>query len=899
MSEANLKAHSAYGSSESESSHSDAVNVIQTEENDNTQFGGPIHSSSSSSSGNSESYRSNRYGHESRLHANESSPSDSTHNMDYVPGSFKKQLHTGKNPINIQDPLIALASPVRKSPLSHEYNYKPNCATQPHFHNSDITHSTISLPTPSNNLPFKALYGSIKEEGEADSIQSSTYQIASSPLISTSSAGFIEDNLESANVAYPQSGPLSFERKLKYYVPCCNWMAQYTLDNFFHDLVAGLSLASYQIPLSMSFATAVAHVPTICGLLGLTVAPTIYMFLGSVPQMIVGPEAAVSMIVGQCIEKIIKHNPDVSSVDLLIVLASCSGSILLVFGLMRFGFIDNVLCSSLMKAFITAIGVTMMINSTISILGLDSALSSLPSDIHVHSPYQKLVFLIQHIHKFHSSTTAIGFSAFAALFIMKYIKSLFIKRKHKWASFFPEILVVVVFSTFMSYMLDFEKHGINVLGKVDVSGFRLKLPFTSHLRPWYSELFVASFTCAILGFFESSTAAKSLSSSTTPVSSNRELVALGSVSLSVSVFGGLPSFGGYARSKLNATNGARTPASGLFMGLTTLLTTLYLLDYIYYLPICVLNAVIAIVGLSLLKESPGEVKFHIRTEGYNELFTFFLTLVSSFFYTVELGVGIGTFYSLMRVIKHSTKSRIQILARVAGTDIFVNSDFVDDDGAPLKKVAVKGYKEFRRKSMIRHRLEAGELPNISLSEEQSVDTDDKKDSDGDAAPQLEDREGCLIIKIPEPLTFTNASDLKSRLKRIEIYGSAKAHPASKHTNFRLRHIVFDLHGMTSLDSSAAQIVVDVLLNYKKRGIDVFFCRVFRDKDLLRRLKDSGITGTLSYFEGSNYGIPQRWPPYYDKILDALKAIDCIEYRNNSNDDVQSYISSSFPYDGSA
>ena len=907
MTETNSKARSASESSDLEngSSHTETTNLIQGEEKDNLLFGRPMQSSSSSSSGNSESYfRSPQHGHGGRFHhAGGPLSGDSIQGIqgtEHDLGHYKRQTSTGNNPINIQDPSVAPVSPIKRSPLSHEYTYKPSRVVQPHFHSPEAVASTISLPTPSNNLQFKALYGSISGDGETDSIQSSTYQVASSPLISASAGRFIEENLENANVAHPQPGPLSFERKLRYYVPCCNWMAQYTLSDFFHDLIAGLSLASYQIPLSMSFATAVAHVPTICGLLGLTVAPTIYMFLGSVPQMIVGPEAAVSMIVGQCIEKITKHNSDVSPVDLLIVLASCSGSILLVFGIMRFGFIDNVLCSSLMKAFITAIGVTMMTNSTISILGLDSVLSNLPSDIHVHSPFQKLVFLIQHIQSSHLSTAAIGLSAFAALLVIKYIKSVFIKREYRSASFFPEILVVVVLSTFISYLLDFEKHGIDVLGKVDVSGFRLKLPFTSHLRPWYSELFVASFTCAILGFFESSTAAKSLSSSTTPVSSNRELVALGSVSLSVSVFGGLPSFGGYARSKLNATNGACTPASGLFMGITTPPTTLYLLDYIYYLPISVLNAVIAIVALSLLKESPSEVRFHIRTRGYNELFTFFLTLVCSFFYTVELGVGIGTFYSLMRVIKHSTKSRIQILARVAGTDIFVSSDFVDHDGAPLKKVVVKGYKEFRRKSMVRHRVKAGDVQNNSFPEEQAeaIDINNKGDSDSDSTLQLEDREGCLIIKIPEPLTFTNASDLKSRLKRIEMYGSAKAHPASKHTNFRLRHIVFDLHGMTSLDSSAAQILIDVLLNYKKRGVDIFFCRVFRDQGLLCRLKDSGITEALSYFEGSRFGIPQRWPPYYDRILDALKAIDYIEY-GNSNADVQSYISSSLPYDGSA
>ncbi|VEU19483.1 DEKNAAC100048 [Brettanomyces naardenensis] len=732
------------------------------------------------------------------------------------------------------------------------------------------------------------MYGAIREEDEATSVQSSSFQVSVTNLQPAGSTLARSPTVEDEG--------LNFKERFCYYVPCCNWMMVYTSQDFFYDLLAGLSLASYQIPLSMSFATAVAHVQPVCGLLGLSIAPIVYMFMGTVPQMIVGPEAAVSMIVGQCIEKTVKHNPDVSSIDILIVLTSCSGAILLAFGLLRFGFIDNILCGSLLKAFITAIGLTMMINSSISILGLDEILNKLPSEIHVHSPYQKIVFLIEHIQDYHKATAIIGSVTFFILFLLKYLKKVCERRKIRFASFFPEILVVVVFATFLSAAFDFKHHGIDVLGKVNVEGFHFRLPFTSSLRPWYGELFGVSFTCAILGFFESSTAGKSLNSSLIPMSSNRELVALGSVGIAVSLFGALPSFGGYARSKLNAMNGARTPAAGLCMGLTTLLVTFFLMDYIYYLPLCVLNAVIAIVGVSLVQETPKEVRFHIHTRGYNELFTFFISLTAAFFYSIELGVAIGTFYSLMRVVKHSTKSRIQILARVAGTDTFVNSDFIDSKESHSllpKKVVVKGYNEFRRQSMLDRGL-AADVLEVAKSGVTDVTENVIVEEQTDLQPELEDREGCLIIKIPEPLTFTNASDLKSRLKRVELYGSTKAHPGSKLTDSKLRHIVFDLNGMTSLDSSAAQILAEIIQNYRKRGVTVFFCRVFRSNKLFKRLDDSGIRALLEDHPGSQYGIVQTFSPYYDRILDALKAIDFIE--GSVDTDVISFCSS-IQYDG--
>ncbi|MGO2927687.1 MAG: YitT family protein [Leuconostoc citreum] len=140
-----------------------------------------------------------------------------------------------------------------------------------------------------------------------------------------------------------------------------------------------------------------------------------------------------------------------------------------------------------------------------------------------------------------------------------------------------------------------------MIGEVSLDNLKLKNPFSSVNRAHWGELFPIAFACAILGFFETSTAGKSLSSTLeTPVSSNRELVSLGVVGSAVSLFGALPAFGGYSRSKLNAVLGAKSPVSGLCMGLTTLFVTFKMLNSVYYLPICVLNSVIAVVGWKMI-----------------------------------------------------------------------------------------------------------------------------------------------------------------------------------------------------------------------------------------------------------------------------------------------------------
>lgn len=131
---------------------------------------------------------------------------------------------------------------------------------------------------------------------------------------------------------------------------------------------------------------------------------------------------------------------------------------------------------------------------------------------------------------------------------------------------------------------------------------------------------------------------------------------------------------------------------------------------------------------------------------------------------------------------------------------------------------------------------------------------------------LEEIEGCLIIKIPEPLTFTNSSDLRTRLQRVEMYGSTKAHPALKRSRSpaMTKYIIFDLHGMTDIDSSAAKILTELLTSYKRRNIHSFFVRVNKNARLRIRLRKTGIVQMLlddledvKYFEAQKRSVFSR------------------------------------------
>lgn len=197
---------------------------------------------------------------------------------------------------------------------------------------------------------------------------------------------------------------------------------------------------------------------------------------------------------------------------------------------------------------------------------------------------------------------------------------------------------------------------------------------------------------------------------------------------------------------------------------------------------------ISVVAYSLIEEAPHDIRFFLHIRGWSELALMFLIFAATIFYSLSLGIALGVGLSLLLVIRHATKPRIQILGKVPGTN--------------------------------------GEFENAE-----------------DNPQALEFIEGCLIVKMPEPLTFANTGDLKNRLRRLELYGTTAAHPAlppvrdPEHN----QNIIFDVHGVTGLDGSGTQVLAEIVDGYVSRGARVFFCRVPKETSpVFRMFVRSGI-----------------------------------------------------------
>lgn len=660
-----------------------------------------------------------------------------------------------------------------------------------------------------------------------------------------------------------------------YYLPILSWLPQYNArESLLGDFLAGLSLASFQIPLVMSFATSLAHVPPVTGLYSIIGGACIYATFGSVPVLVVGALPATALIFGQAIDNT-RLNPafsHFSQLEVSLAISCVMAAMLLGCGLLRFGFLDSVLSRALLKGFMAAMGIIMIVNELAVETGLPKT--------NAHSVVQKFTYVVENIRKIDQLTCTISIVTLGVVLALRSVKIRLIPI-NKNAIYFPELLLMIATTTFLCY---YYKWDVEVVGNATKRDGTLAIinPFQTNRIELYKNVFLVAFLCTILGYFDSTTATKALSAQHNyRVSSNKELIALGATNFALSLCSGLPAFGAFGRSKINMLAGATTPLAGIIMSVATGIAIVYILPALYYLPECVLALTTTIIGITVLQEIPSDLQFFVRIRGYDELLTFAVVFLATLFWSPTAGVSLGTLIAVVRVIRHSTRLRIQVLGRIPNTSVFRNADELieeliegGEEGGGGREGRLGNYGVNSEASSERRLVgDYGACGDRDTSDDDTRDTS----SDSSLIAQIEGVEKVLIVKIPEALNFANVDDLKNKLARIERFGSLLIHP-SQHIHRRdftvVRAVIVDCKGMSAMDSLATQVLAEIVRKYTETGIIVCFSRVLLDPVLREKFSRAGITEMVNRsYAGSTLGISRMGDGFFLSIDAALRAVN--------------------------
>src|SRR6516165_1669408 len=89
--------------------------------------------------------------------------------------------------------------------------------------------------------------------------------------------------------------------------PPARWLAEYRADWLRGDIIAGVTLAAYAIPVSLAYA-GLAGLPPQVGVYGYLLGGLGYALLGSSRQLAIGPTSAISLMIAGTVAAMAEGN---------------------------------------------------------------------------------------------------------------------------------------------------------------------------------------------------------------------------------------------------------------------------------------------------------------------------------------------------------------------------------------------------------------------------------------------------------------------------------------------------------------------------------------------------------------------------------------------------------------
>jgi sulfate permease, SulP family len=446
------------------------------------------------------------------------------------------------------------------------------------------------------------------------------------------------------------------------FLPIFDWGRGYNGTALTNDLVAAMIVTIMLIPQSLAYAM-LAGLPPEIGLYA-SIAPIIaYALFGTSRALAVGPVAVISLMTLTAASSVAPPgSPDFIAAAL--ILALLSGLMLIAMGVLRLGFLANLLSHPVVSGFITASGIIIATSQMKSILGIRASGEAMPELVRT---------LAENIGNLNLPTVMIGVTATAFLFwVRKGLKPLLVRLglQSRPADLIAKAgpIVAVAISILAVLAFDLEAKGVKVVGTIPQS----LPPFTMPLfdAELWRQLAIPALLLSIIGFVESVSVAQTLAAKKRQrIHPDQELIGLGAANVAASFAGGYPVTGGFARSVVNFDAGAETPAAGAFTAIGILVAALFLTPLLYSLPIATLAATIIVAVLSLVDlKTPREVFRYSRPDFAAMMATILVTLL----FGVEPGVIAGVGLSLALYLWRASRPHAAIVGRVPETEHFRN-----------------------------------------------------------------------------------------------------------------------------------------------------------------------------------------------------------------------------------
>ena len=451
------------------------------------------------------------------------------------------------------------------------------------------------------------------------------------------------------------------------------WLRQYRREQAIQDGIAGLVVTVLLVPQSLAYAM-LAGLPPHVGMYASILPLLAYAAFGSSMTLAVGPVAVASLMTASALAPFAAQGSP-EYLALAILLAVLGGLQLMVLGVLRLGFVANLLSHSVISGFVTGSALLIAIGQLKPLLGVPAQ---------GHTAVELMLSLLASFQKLQPVTAALGLLAVLLLWSSRRFLAKLLARggvplrtADLLAKLAPMFIVLLSVGAVAVWQLD-TRHGVAVVGTIPQGLPSLQLSWPA--REQLTSLFLPAFMIALVGFVESVSVAQSLAIKRGQrIDPNAELRGLGAGNLASALSGGFPVTGGFARSVVNFAAGAQTPMAGVISAALMSLVLLGLTGLFERLPLAVLAATIIVAVLGLVDLATPRHAWHYDRA---DALTWAGTALGVLGLGVEAGIGIGVALSTGTFLWRASRPHIAVLGRLAGTEHFRNEQRFEVETQP-------------------------------------------------------------------------------------------------------------------------------------------------------------------------------------------------------------------------
>jgi MFS superfamily sulfate permease-like transporter len=322
------------------------------------------------------------------------------------------------------------------------------------------------------------------------------------------------------------------------WLPGLESLPRYQAASLPHDIFAGLVLATMLVPVGIAYAEA-SGLPGIYGLYATIVPLLVYALFGPSRILVLGPDSALAAVILGVVLPL-SGGDALRAVALASMMAIVSGTVCILAGLLRLGFVTELLSKPIRYGYMNGIALTVLISQLPKLFGFS---------IESEGPLRSLWALAGAILNGRTNWVAfaVGIGTLAVILLLQKNKRI------------PGILIAVVGATIVVGTLDLaDRYGVAILGPLPEG-----LP--AFVIPWitYNDILpvlIGGCAVAMVSFADTSVLSRAYAARTaTHVDPNQEMVGLGAANLATGFFQGFPISSSGSRTPVAEAAGARSP----------------------------------------------------------------------------------------------------------------------------------------------------------------------------------------------------------------------------------------------------------------------------------------------------------------------------------------------------